>query len=987
MKKQSRFRSFLCLLSLFALFPVLLVFSPSVFARDTWTTDCGSNVTATYYFADSTLEISGTGAMDNYYNWPVYPDVRSARKIIISEGVTRIGGEAFKGFDDIEEISFPKSLTTIGFRAFQKSDFFTDLVIPDGVTTIEMSAFSGCQSLVSLKLPDSVRTVAKYAFYNCRSLSSLDLGNGVEELGELAFYYCHYDYVILPKSLKKMDRLAVSFVDRVCYAGTEEEWMQVDYNHNYYDAPCAFEPLISGNNICNQNMTVVYGLASRHGTTVAHIPASVQTIAEDAFRYADDLRDVYYDGTKAEWKRISIGDGNDDLLSAEIHTEHKHGISTETSCLHATCTEDGLREGLCVCGTPTSEVLEKTGHAWTVNWEFSEDASSATAAFSCQNRPSHNMTQTVKTVKGTTVPATCEEEGSVVWEAELDFEDTSYQSQTVRTIPRLGHSYGAPEWNWQADGSEASAIFVCANDKSHTVTLTDTAPTRETLQEADYEHDGNAVLTAEIEFEGQTFKNKFALVVPQLQRVYFDPVWQWSEDKKTACVTFQNKTGYKPLTLWVYSGETRIEPGCTADGHIDYTASVEVEGKIYSDTQSFPLPSQGHVWGPWHVSDGKSTRVCALVPQHVEQRALSGTILNGDITGDGFVRSDDARLALRRSVGLESFRKGSNEFMAADVNSGGNVMADDARLILRASVGLEVLPEKTGGEAPDAHPFDNREALVYFIRQKGRVQPSGITVYRTAENYRFEYDPKTDDVRYLYSYLTTAYTLTPSRDGETLIIEGGDGKNYRSSVTVGNDETPREEDIAVTFLTIPENSYAQKLWKASAISKTTEILDSYLNVVRNFDTWNYSQDQKPLTGREKLIAYTKKQGTREGFTRVCRLNENARLVYDATDCTLRYIYSKDGSTPFEAAVTLGDSGSSGSLICLSGGNTVFTCDVSFIDGKASFSNIRDASYDFNTRMRNETIRTDLNLYLARPLSSATQSIAKDPTIAQALTIF
>lgn len=63
----------------------------------------------------------------------------------------------------------------------------------------------------------------------------------------------------------------------------------------------------------------------------------------------------------------------------------------------------------------------------------------------------------------------------------------------------------------------------------------------------------------------------------------------------------------------------------------------------------------------------------------------------GDVNGDGEVNAADARLALRRAVGLETYEEGSRAFLACDVDYNGEVNAADARLILRAAVGLEEL--------------------------------------------------------------------------------------------------------------------------------------------------------------------------------------------------------------------------------------------------------------------------------------------------------
>ncbi len=61
----------------------------------------------------------------------------------------------------------------------------------------------------------------------------------------------------------------------------------------------------------------------------------------------------------------------------------------------------------------------------------------------------------------------------------------------------------------------------------------------------------------------------------------------------------------------------------------------------------------------------------------------------GDATGDGVVKSDDARAALRHSVGLEMLDEIGAK--AADYDCSGTVNSADARAILRLSVGLEPL--------------------------------------------------------------------------------------------------------------------------------------------------------------------------------------------------------------------------------------------------------------------------------------------------------
>lgn len=49
------------------------------------------------------------------------------------------------------------------------------------------------------------------------------------------------------------------------------------------------------------------------------IPTSITKIGASAFSGCDNLTDVYYNGTEAQWKRVFIGEHNEPLLNATIH--------------------------------------------------------------------------------------------------------------------------------------------------------------------------------------------------------------------------------------------------------------------------------------------------------------------------------------------------------------------------------------------------------------------------------------------------------------------------------------------------------------------------------------------------------------------------------------------------------------------------------------------------------------------------------------------
>ena len=130
---------------------------------------CGKNLTW-QLDGNGTLTISGTGDMDDYLFdgmcSPWYSAPRLIKSVVIADGVTSIGEDAFGWCDNL-----------------------TSVTIPDGVEVIGEHTFSCC-GLTSVTIPDSVEKIGKYAFHNCKNLTSVTIPASVKDVGSGAFYGC-----------------------------------------------------------------------------------------------------------------------------------------------------------------------------------------------------------------------------------------------------------------------------------------------------------------------------------------------------------------------------------------------------------------------------------------------------------------------------------------------------------------------------------------------------------------------------------------------------------------------------------------------------------------------------------------------------------------------------------------------------------------------------------------------------------------------------
>ena len=123
--------------------------------------------------------------------------------IVIPNSITRIGNDAFAGWQNLTSVSICCPVVGSWFKG---STSIKEVTLGEKVSVIEDNAFSDCTNLQSIEIPDDVTSIGNYAFQNCYSMSTIKIGNSVINIGRNAFKGCSaINEIFIPKSVQTIN--------------------------------------------------------------------------------------------------------------------------------------------------------------------------------------------------------------------------------------------------------------------------------------------------------------------------------------------------------------------------------------------------------------------------------------------------------------------------------------------------------------------------------------------------------------------------------------------------------------------------------------------------------------------------------------------------------------------------------------------------------------------------------------------------------------
>ena len=303
-----------------------------------------------------------------------FADCTDLTEIIVPAGVISIGDGAFQQNSGAKRVVLPPSTVYIGHGALRDCSALTSVSLPDSMSNrLFLDMFEGCTNLKSVDIPDGITDIYEGDLASCPNWTDIYYDNW----GRV------WNRVVSNVRDSIPDRMNVHFKDNIYDSGSCGEnvtWTltadgtltisgtgaMTDYTYDsrspWYSCRTYIKRVVMQQGVTSigdhafwdcsglTSVTIPDGVTSIGdsafsgctaltsvtipgsvtsigggafsgctGLTSVTIPDSVTSIDGYAFSGCDSLTDVYYAGTAADWAKISISEGNEDLLAAALH--------------------------------------------------------------------------------------------------------------------------------------------------------------------------------------------------------------------------------------------------------------------------------------------------------------------------------------------------------------------------------------------------------------------------------------------------------------------------------------------------------------------------------------------------------------------------------------------------------------------------------------------------------------------------------------------
>ncbi len=248
--------------------------------------------------------------------------------ITISDNVIRIGAFAFMGCDNLRTIHLGKSVmdfipenfeylnNLVAFTVDEQNNYFSsqngilynkdmsevicvpnqvtgDIVLPDNLTVIPEDMLAFRPLIETLTIPYTVTEIQGNAFRNCENLKTVYLFTSTANIDSSAFW-----------DLYALENIIVNNDDNETYYSQDGVLYTKD------TTAILFVPMsLTGEISIPEGITTLYADQFYHcPITSVYLPSTLRVMEDSTFNWCDQLTEFHYNGTKAEFMQINIGE-------------------------------------------------------------------------------------------------------------------------------------------------------------------------------------------------------------------------------------------------------------------------------------------------------------------------------------------------------------------------------------------------------------------------------------------------------------------------------------------------------------------------------------------------------------------------------------------------------------------------------------------------------------------------------------------------------
>lgn len=159
--------------------------------------------------------------------------------VVVPEEVTVIGEGAFAHYgpqSNMEYIVLHDGITRIGANAFEDCKKLRTIEIPEKVTKIEAETFNNCNALSKVVFHDNVKEIGTSAFCDCDNLYEIVLPRNLEKICYNAFNYAPLTgNVVMYNRLESIEGNAfgTNAVTKITFHGTASQWESIEKDESW----------------------------------------------------------------------------------------------------------------------------------------------------------------------------------------------------------------------------------------------------------------------------------------------------------------------------------------------------------------------------------------------------------------------------------------------------------------------------------------------------------------------------------------------------------------------------------------------------------------------------------------------------------------------------------------------------------------------------------------------------------------------------------